>query len=837
MAYDFSSFLSKITLPKMVENYLPRENIMKIIDAAPLDQVIYITAPFGYGKTQAVLEWINGRDCKTAFCRLDQSDNQPDCLCRCLSAAISSAVTGEISKDPLDDPSYPEGPLDFLMKTALSVTDTGYTLVLQNLHCIQEPDSLKIIKDLIRPLLGIWRILILSRSSLPSVFNDLILAGHVRFITAEDLRLDTDDIRAFLKQRGYESDEQRVAAAEQYTRGWFAALNAISTAYMSEHSPGYRQTARDYITGFFETEVWDGLDLITREFLMKTCVLDSLNPSACHSLTGSEEASAMIGRLYAQGLFVFKNKGGGYEYHPAFREFLRQKLDDSAIDVADIYIKLGWWLYSQPNYAAAFRYFYDAKFLFGIDKTLKKFNLSDMKIVDFLDAIGPITALDPLELKRYPNIVAKMALIEYLTGNIDRMKELAQILYQWSQPGALPIGPEEYAELYWEAGWLHYLDPDENPLNNQSHVNVVNFKQYAPHLEVLHLDRDAVLGFPSILRGIVEYSPVTVVIENFVKQANEGTQDIITDEYSLFEAHLVLAEYYYETDRIIESLEEIRKMTTIALEQTHAKLYFVCIALLVKIMRAMNNPAEIDDVADLLGKTIRDKNDFFMLPNYNAFLQLNYLKSGNTGFISEFYEENTPRLDKNHYFLLYRKLAYIRGLLSLGEYHQALMIAEGLENLCESYKRVLDLMEVCILKSIALMKLGDAKNAENSLKKALLIGEPYGYVRIFSDDADELMPILGLLNKELKGTYLKKIMISAKKAAPGYTPRSAYSELTTTELKILKSLRDDLTYKEISFEHNIKLSTVRTHIQSIYSKLGVNNKTAAVNEAIQLGIL
>jgi len=53
-----NAYHSKITLPNYIEENLPRDNIIRIIDSTPLDKIVYMVAPFGYGKTQAVLQWL-----------------------------------------------------------------------------------------------------------------------------------------------------------------------------------------------------------------------------------------------------------------------------------------------------------------------------------------------------------------------------------------------------------------------------------------------------------------------------------------------------------------------------------------------------------------------------------------------------------------------------------------------------------------------------------------------------------------------------------------------------------------------------------------------------------
>ena len=52
--------------------------------------------------------------------------------------------------------------------------------------------------------------------------------------------------------------------------------------------------------------------------------------------------------------------------------------------------------------------------------------------------------------------------------------------------------------------------------------------------------------------------------------------------------------------------------------------------------------------------------------------------------------------------------------------------------------------------------------------------------------------------------------------------------LTVRENEILYSLVDGLSYKKIADKYCVSISTIRTHICNIYSKLHVNSKAAAV---------
>jgi LuxR family maltose regulon positive regulatory protein len=61
--------------------------------------------------------------------------------------------------------------------------------------------------------------------------------------------------------------------------------------------------------------------------------------------------------------------------------------------------------------------------------------------------------------------------------------------------------------------------------------------------------------------------------------------------------------------------------------------------------------------------------------------------------------------------------------------------------------------------------------------------------------------------------------------------------LSQRELEVLRLFKTDLSGPEIARELVIGLSTVRTHTKSIYSKLNVNSRRAAIKRAAELGLI
>lgn len=62
-------------------------------------------------------------------------------------------------------------------------------------------------------------------------------------------------------------------------------------------------------------------------------------------------------------------------------------------------------------------------------------------------------------------------------------------------------------------------------------------------------------------------------------------------------------------------------------------------------------------------------------------------------------------------------------------------------------------------------------------------------------------------------------------------------DLTPTEADVLRKIVGGMSNKEIGFALDISENTVKTHVQNIFSKIGVSDRTSAATTAIKRGLV
>jgi len=157
-------------------------------------------------------------------------------------------------------------------------------------------------------------------------------------------------------------------------------------------------------------------------------------------------------------------------------------------------------------------------------------------------------------------------------------------------------------------------------------------------------------------------------------------------------------------------------------------------------------------------------------------------------------------------------------------------------------QRIGAVVEILALRALALARRHDAA-APQVLADALLLGSEQGQVRAFADEGAPMRSLLGqVLPAQRTGSvgalpreYLASVMQGFGGSAP--TARGLVEPLTAREIEVLRLLAAGSSNREIAEKLVVTLDTVKKHVTHVLDKLGVKNRTAAVNQARELGLL
>ena len=167
-------------------------------------------------------------------------------------------------------------------------------------------------------------------------------------------------------------------------------------------------------------------------------------------------------------------------------------------------------------------------------------------------------------------------------------------------------------------------------------------------------------------------------------------------------------------------------------------------------------------------------------------------------------------------------------------------------------------IEVEVLRSVTLQLRRARDDALAALGHAVELAQADGWVRVFVEAAPALTELLReLAMSRPRSGYPRELLAAVTAAdsvatetageagpgtarAPGPGPgpgMSLVDPLSDRELDVLRLLGSDLDGPAIARRLVVSLNTVRTHTKHIYTKLGVNNRRAAISKAHQLGLL
>jgi LuxR family maltose regulon positive regulatory protein len=186
-----------------------------------------------------------------------------------------------------------------------------------------------------------------------------------------------------------------------------------------------------------------------------------------------------------------------------------------------------------------------------------------------------------------------------------------------------------------------------------------------------------------------------------------------------------------------------------------------------------------------------------------------------------------------------------------GYLDQAINLLDRILSAAENAEWVHETIKALILRSLALRGLGETQGAVAALTRALKLAQPGGYIRIFLDEGAPMLRLLELLEEHREvGSYANLLLKSVDREdgkgvqkeitrinRSGDLSSQLVEGLSEREMEVLFLVKTGMTSKEIAEELFIAVSTVRSHLKNIYSKLDVHSRMEAIQKAEELGLL
>lgn len=885
---------TKLFRPPLILEVIHRPHLTARLDEGQQRQLTLISAPAGFGKTTLVSEWIANSGRPVAWLSLDSEDND---LARFLIYLVSSLRTipidiGDNLLGMLESPQpiSSEYVLTTLLNEISSVPD-HFFLILDDYHVIETKPVNKALAFLLEHLPQQMHLVIITREDPPISLARLRARGQLSELRAADLRFSFSETADFLsKVMGLNLSDKDIADLENRTEGWVTGLKLAAISMQGQiDKAGFIRNftgSHRYILDYLIEEVLEQQPKKVQHFLLCTSILDRFCGPLCDAVLLDPSASGQETLEYLEraNLFIvpLDTDRHWYRYHHLFAELLRQRLPQSTYSenskggVAEYHIRASQWYEDHGLKTEAFHHailsedfnraaelaetawagmnscFQSAAWLGWVKKLpedvirvrpllsiqmgrsladIGEPGASEVHLVDAERCMDGLSVeSEAQELKALPAIIALIrASNAQMQGNLAATVKYAELAVQRIPEDDFVLRAQAIITLevtHWSNGNLELAvrairDWMDRMTRLGNHVFVVaSAFAEADMLVSLGRLKEAERTYQDALHLAAQHGPEA---EHITAHHHLGLSMIYHQwgDETLFAQHMKRAAELGSQTTLVDW--QYRWHVVQALMKEGVGDFETALALLDEAKRVYIRSAvpDLRPVAALKARI--------------------YLKQGRQDKTREWATECGLSLaDEVSYLHEFEHLTLAR-----------LEIANPLTNdlllrllqAAEAQNRWGSVLDILLVQMLTHEAQGNSAQALATLKRALSLGEPEGYVSIF---VDEGAPMRMLVKKQShnqdhpEGGYVDKILAAFTQRQAPPKPTNIYQKaemtepLSEREMEVLKLLRSELSGPEIAGQLFISLNTFRTHTKNIFSKLRVNSRRGAVCRAEEL---
>jgi LuxR family transcriptional regulator, maltose regulon positive regulatory protein len=846
---------TKLFEPTVPRALLSRPRLVKRFNDGLSARVTLVSAPAGYGKSTLLSEWRatpEGAVTRLAWMSVDEADGDPARFWSHVAAALQNAdpAVGVGLAESLRRPDRP--PLDAQLEVLLNELaglDDPLVLVLDDLHAVSNTDVLESLAFLVVHLPPQVHLVVTSRTDPPLPLASLRARGELSEVRMPDLRFTGDELDAYFDGLGIILDADSLRTLGARTEGWAAGLHlaALTLADVEDRAAVVRRFAGDdrTVLDYFAEEVLARQPVDIQDFLLATSVLERMCGPLCDAVTGRFDGQANLRAVENANLFLvpLDNSRTWFRYHHLFSELLRRELNvRGTIVEAELRERAARWLASeglieeavpQAVAAEAWDLAFDLGTRHGVEMVVQ----------------GHSVAFRQLYGSSYGTFEGRL---EATLGKAW-MAALAGDLYgaqRWldTSDAALTTTDDVPAGALIDAALLHaLLDDRRGDIAGclarvdivlellERHPEVSGLDRVARHARALlfmaraALMRDEFGAAGQLLaeafavqdehrpaRGIVEalgQRSVIALCDGRTDAARRDAEDALDLEADRrlegtphgAWAHLTLGIDHTEHLELVEAEEQLRHSLEVLRNHHDVNGIGLASAAMADCLRLAGRP---HDAVTMVRATIDDR-------------------------------MNAPPMPPLVARRLARAEAWAR--VALGELEVTEAVAGVATSAALGPGRRREQIEALVNAGLAAAGTGDHRAALDRLAESLRLAAPTGWLAPFTERGEPLRALFLKLPPDADRStarLAKQVLDAFARRRSGERPRQPLIEqLSERELDVLRRLPSKLSNQEIAALLYVSLNTVKTQIQSIYRKLGVNSRHEAIERARQLDLL
>lgn len=329
---------SKLRAPRVPPRLVARPRLVQRIRDAREHRLVLVVAPAGFGKSTLLAELAHddSNDVALAYVSLDADDDEPSRLWALLGLALASICDG-IDEDlahALLEPDAP--PVDAAVHAwteALLDATSPACLVLDDVHVLRSEAVHASLVRFVERLPPTLQLVVATRAEPPWPLARWRVADDVTELGADALRFVDEEAMAFLTARlGDRMAPSDMVSLTRAADGWAAGLQLAAASLRGSAAPGHVADAFDgrhrHVADYLASEILGRLAPDMRDFIQRASVLETLTATACAAVTADPEPARRLEALERDGLPLgaLDSLRHAWRLHPLLRDHLRESM-------------------------------------------------------------------------------------------------------------------------------------------------------------------------------------------------------------------------------------------------------------------------------------------------------------------------------------------------------------------------------------------------------------------------------------------------------------------------------------------------------------------------------